>query len=137
MSHYSHGNGFFPVCAFWCHIRWNLVGKTFVPLITWKWLLLGINTLMCFKIISLKKLLPYWSHEIIFSPMCTLWCFLMLNLCNSQTLITWQEMISPQCVSWNIFYAHYCLWKSHHTDCIGMVSSVCGFRWLIRLMFWV
>ena len=38
---------------------------------------------MCSKIISLKKLLPYWSHEISFSPVCTLWCFLRLNLCNS------------------------------------------------------
>ena len=46
-------------------------------------------------------------------------------------------MFSPQFVSSNVLYAHYYLWKSHHTDCIGKVSTVCGLRWLIRLMFWV
>ena len=70
LSHWSHGNGFSPVCTrMFC--KSNLSEKTLVTLITWKWLLPSVYSLVLYKSRFFRKTVSHWSHENGFSPVCT------------------------------------------------------------------
>ena len=96
--HWSHGNGFSPVCTLWCFIRRSLCEKL---LSHWSHVngFSPVCTLWCFIRRSVcEKLLSHWSHGNGFSPVCTLWCFIRVDL-SEKLLSHWSHGngFSPVC----------------------------------------